>query len=160
MSRINKILKSIDFLEYISRPMEKKEIELILKINGFVRERAILMLDFTESLSNRVTKTYLGDYLTSDEDKVKHFDWCWVSVINDFKKEFIYFDKKSSLYDYFFSLFLELFYKEANKEENNLEKTLFFIINTFNYIKIKTKSELDNFLDLYKIFNKNFNVGL
>ena len=55
---------------------------------------------------------------------------------------------------------IEVFYKEENKEEKNLEKTLFFIINTFNYIKIKTKSELDNFLDLYKIFNKNFNVGL
>ena len=55
---------------------------------------------------------------------------------------------------------LETFYKETDKSEKIVRNTLYFVFNSFNYKKIKTKSELDNFLDLYKIFNKSFNVSV
>ncbi len=160
MNKFNKILKSIDFIEYISKPMEERDILLILKINGFTVERGSLLLDFVESIVQKITKTYLGDDLMSTEDKRKHFDWCWSSVLSDFSKENIFFNKKGNLYEYFLSFFNEIFYLEQNKEEKRLEKTLYFIINSFNYKRIRTKSEVDSFLDLYKIFNKSFGVSL
>lgn len=160
MTNFNKILKTIDFIEYISKPMDKKDIQLIFKINQITEERSELLLDFVESLFSKITSTYMGDDLMTELDKKNHFTWCWGSVVSDFKKEFIYFDKKGMLHDYFFYFVLESFYKEHDKSEKNIEKTLYFIINSFNYKKIKTKSELDNFLDLYKIFNKSFNVSI
>ena len=54
MSRINKILKTIDFIEYISKPMEKKDISLILKINNVSAEKSELMLDFIDSIFSKV----------------------------------------------------------------------------------------------------------
>lgn len=140
--------------------MEQKDISLILKINGVTVERSNLLLDFVESILKKIIKTYLGDNLMTNEDKKKHFDWCWLSVLKDFSKENIFFNKKGILYDYFFSFFNEIFYLDKNKEEKSFEKTLYFIINSFNYKKLKTKSEIDMFLDLYKIFNKSFEVSL
>ena len=102
----------------------------------------------------------MGDDLMSEEDQKKHFNWCWDSVLSDFKLEFIFFNKRGMLYEFFSYLILESFYKEMDKSEKNVEKTLYSIINSFNYKKIKTKSEIDNFLDLYKIFNKSFNVSI
>jgi len=160
MSRFDKILKSIDFIDYISRPMEKKEIFLLLKINGFTIEKGGLLLDFIESILKKITRTYLGDDITNDEDKRKHFDWCWNSILKDFGKEHIFFNKKGELYNYLLSFFNEVFYFEVGKEDKSFEKTLFFIINSFNYNKITTKSEIDNYLDLYKIFNRSFKVSV
>ena len=158
MSRFDKILRSIDFIEYISRPMENKDVFLLLKINGFILERGDLLLDFIESILNKVVRTYLGDDIMSDYDREKHFDWCWDSLLKDFSKEHIFFNKKGDLYNYLQSFFNEIFYDEVNKEDKSFEKTLYFILNSFNYKKIKTKSEIDNYLDLYKIFNKSFKV--
>jgi hypothetical protein len=160
MSKFNRILRSVDFIEYISKPMDRKDINMILKINGFIKERGDLLFDFTNSVIQKMIKTYLGDNLMSDEDKKKHFDWCWNSVLEDFSKEYIFFNKKGDLYGYFSYFFYEIFYKEDLKEEKSFEKTLYFVINSFNYNEIKTKSELDNFLELYKIFNKSFSVSL
>ena len=160
MTNFNKILKTIDFIEYISKPMESKDIQLIFKINQVTDEKSELLFDFITSLFDIVTSTYMGDELMSETDQKNHFKWCWSSVVTNFKSEFIYFDKKSMFYDYLSYFLLETFYKEKDKSEKNLKKTLFFIINSFNYKKIKTKSELDNFLDLYKIFNKSFNVSI
>ena len=160
MNRINKILNTIDFIEYISKPMDKKDISLIYRVNKVYPERAELMLDFIQSLYSKVLDTYMGDNLMSEENQLEHFKWCWESTVRDFKNEFIFFDNKGLLHDYFSIFILETFYKEVDKSEKFLENTLYFIYNSFNYKKIKTKSELDNFLDLYKIFNKSFNVGI
>lgn len=160
MNKFSKILKNIDFIEYISKPMEERDILLLLKINGFTVERANLLLDFVQSITQKIVRTYLGDTLMTTEDKRKHFDWCWKSVLKDFSKENIFFNKKGSLYDYFLSFFNEIFYLEQEKEEKKFQKTLYFIINSFNYKRLKTKSEIDSFLDLYKIFNKSFEVSL
>jgi hypothetical protein len=160
MRRIDKILKSFDFIEYISKPMERKDIHLILKINGFITERGDLLLDFCKSLTEKIIRTYLGDDVMSLEDREKHFQWCWESVLKDFGKELIYFTKKGDLRDYFEYFFYEIFYSEETKEEKSFEKTLYFVIKSFNYNMIRTKSEIDNYLDLYKIFNKSYNVSV
>lgn len=154
------MLKTMYFIEYIAKPMNKKDIETIFKINQVTNQKCELLIDFIQSLLKKITTTYMGDDLMSEEDQKKHFNWCWDSVLSDFKLEFIFFNKRGMLYEFFSYLILESFYKEMDKSEKNVEKTLYSIINSFNYKKIKTKSEIDNFLDLYKIFNKSFNVSI
>jgi hypothetical protein len=160
MDRISKILKTIDFIEYISKPVDRKDILLIYKINNVSVEKSELLLDFIQTLYSKIIKTYMGDDLMSEKEQNEHFKWCWDSVIDGFKKEMIFFDKRGVFFNYFLAFITETFYKEPDKSEKNIENTLYFIINSFNYNKIKTKSELDNFLDLYKIFNKSFNVSV
>jgi hypothetical protein len=160
MRKIDKIIKSFDFIEYISKPMERRDIHLILKLSGFIVERGDLLLDFCKSLTQKIIRTYLGDDIMSEQDREKHFQWCWESVLKDFGKELIYFNKKGDLRDYFEYFFYEIFYKEESKEEKSFEKTLYFVIKSFNYNEIQTKSEIDNYLDLYKIFNKSYNVSV
>lgn len=160
MNRINKILNTIDFIEYISKPMDRKDISLIYKINKVSPEKSELMLDFIQTLYGKVIDTYMGDNLMSEENQLEHFRWCWESTVQGFKKELIFFDNKGLLHDYFSLFMLETFYKETDKSEKIVRNTLYFVFNSFNYKKIKTKSELDNFLDLYKIFNKSFNVSV
>lgn len=154
------MLKTMYFIEYIAKPMNKKDIETIFKINQVTNQKCELLIDFIQSLLKKITTTYMGDDLMSEEDQKNHFNWCWDSVLSDFKLEFIFFNKRGMLYEFFSYLILESFYKEMDKSEKNVEKTLYSIINSFNYKKIKTKSEIDNFLDLYKIFNKSFNVSI
>ena len=139
--------------------MEERDILLLLKINGFTVERANLLLDFVQSITQKIVRTYLGDTLMTTED-ICRAPALQISVLKDFSKENIFFNKKGSLYDYFLSFFNEIFYLEQEKEEKKFQKTLYFIINSFNYKRLKTKSEIDSFLDLYKIFNKSFEVSL
>ena len=54
--------------------MEERDILLLLKINGFTVERANLLLDFVQSITQKIVRTYLGDTLMTTEDKRKHFD--------------------------------------------------------------------------------------
>ncbi len=68
---------TIDFIEYISRPMEKDDILLMYRINNIIPERSDLYLDFTHSLFDLVTTTYLGDEIMYDNSIKEHFEWCW-----------------------------------------------------------------------------------
>ena len=117
--------------------MEERDILLLLKINGFTVERANLLLDFVQSITQKIVRTYLGDTLMTTEDKRKHFDWCWKSVLKDFSKENIFFNKKGSLYDYFLSFFNEIFYLEQEKEEKKLQKKVIIFCILCFIVKIK-----------------------
>ena len=90
-----------------------------------------------------------------NNDSIKqHFDWCWKKVIEAFQKEKIYFESVE-LYNYFFTLFLESFYTEVDKSEKNVNKLLEFWQDIFEYSVTKTLSELEAFIDLYKIFDRS-----
>jgi len=147
-------IQQLDFIEYISKPMEKEDITLMFKINNVTPERSGLYLDFTHSLFEIVTTTYLGDEVMSDKSTKEHFDWCWNKTINSFKKEKVYFES-TELYSYFITLFIESFYNENDKSEENVNKLLDFWRDIFTYSTIKTRSELEAFLDLYKLFDKS-----
>ena len=81
--------------------MEDRDILLLLKINGFTVERANLLLDFVESITQKIIKTYLGDTLMTTEDKRKHFDWCWKKTVENFKSEGVNFEDNEDLREYF-----------------------------------------------------------
>jgi hypothetical protein len=147
-------LHTIDFIEYISKPMKKDDILLMYRINNIIPERSALYLDFTHSLFDLVTSTYLGDEVMNGNSVKQHFDWCWKKTTDSFKKEKIYFES-TELYNYFFTLFLESFYSENDKSEKNVNKLLEFWQDIFVYSTSKTLSELEAFIDLYKIFDKS-----
>ncbi len=147
-------IQTIDFIEYISKPMEKDDILLMYKINNIIPERSSLYLDFTHSLFETVTTTYLGDDVMDAKSIKEHFDWCWNQTIKAFKKEHIYFDS-TELYNYFLTLFIESFYGESDKSDSNVNKLLEFWEDIFKYSTSKTQSELEAFIDLYKLFDKS-----
>lgn len=146
---------NMDFIDYFSKPMNKEDILLIYKVNNVLPERSSLYLDFSESLFDLIVSTYLGDDVMTEKNVKEHFNWCWNKTLLSFTKEKINFENKE-LYDYFFILFQEAFYNENNKKEVNF--LLQFWRDIFNYSRIKTNSELESFLELYKIFDRSFSL--
>lgn len=159
MSKINKILKTIDFIEYISKSMEKEDLLLLYKINNITQERLELFSDFVFSLNELILTTYMGDDITNVEDRNKHFKWCWDRVISSFKEERIYFIDTNELFSYFKEFYKESFYDEIDKNRDNISKIGNFWESLFNYNESKTMSEYETLLELYKIFNKSFMVN-
>jgi len=111
MRKNKKIGKILDFIEYISKNMEREDLILLYKINNITKERVDLFYDFTYSLNDLILKTYMGDDITIGGDKSKHFDWCWGKVVESFKKEGIYFLTTKELYNYFSTFYQESFYE-------------------------------------------------
>ena len=134
--------------------MKKDDILLMYRINNVIPERSALYLDFSHSLFDLVVTTYMGDELMDAKRVKEHFDWCWKKTIEAFQKERIYFES-TELYNYFFTLFLESFYGESDKSEKNVNKILEFWQDIFRYSTSKTLSEIEAFIDLYKIFDKS-----
>ena len=89
----------------------------------------------------------------SEEDNKKHFDWCWNKTLDNFKKESIIFETKGEHYDYFLSLFSELYYKQ-NKEVIRNSIDVFFN-DLFNREKPFTQVDLDLIYNIYKTLDKN-----
>lgn len=158
MNRINKILNTVDFIEYISKNMERDDLLLLYRINNIKREKLELYSDFVYSLNDLVINTYMGDDITLGDNKEKHFNWCWSKVIDSFKKEGIYFMETDDLYSYFLSFYQESFYDE-DKEENKTSKIGDFWEEIFDFNNTKTMSEYETLLEIYKIFNKSFVVN-
>ena len=159
MKKNNKIERTLDFIEYISKGMEKEDLFLLYRINNITKERLELFHDFINYLNELIVTTYMGDDITVGEDKNKHFDWCWSKVIDSFKEEEIYFLYDSDLYNYLNIFYKESFYEENNKETKNISSLSDFWEKLFSYKNIKTMSEYESLLELYKIFNKSFIVN-
>ncbi len=137
--------------------MKKDDILLMYRINNVIPERSALYLDFSHSLFDTVISTYMGDELMDAKRIKEHFDWCWKKNIESFQKEKIYFEG-TELYNYFFTLFLESFYSENDKSDININKILEFWQDIFRYSTQKTLSEIEAFIDLYKIFEKSIYI--
>jgi hypothetical protein len=159
MGKINKISKTIDFIEYISKNMEKDDLMLLYKINNITQEKLELFFDFIYSLNELVLTTYMGDDVTIGEEKNNHFKWCWSKVISSFKEERIYFIDVTELFNYFKEFYKESFYYEEDKDIGSIKKITEFWGQLFDFSKGKTMSEYETLLELYKIFNKSFVVN-
>lgn len=143
-----------EVLEYLMKPISNIQVDIWLKANNIIHEKSELFHDFLFSLLKLIENTYMGDDVTGlDEDKQKHFDWCWNKIIGDFEKEKIVFEKSGHHYDMLWSLFQDSFYSEDDKE--NTMRVQEFLNRLFNLTAKKTKSELDMLGDLYKILEKS-----
>ena len=150
-----------NFFNYITKNLEIEEVDIWFKANNIIPEKMELYYDLSYSLYLLIQKTYLGNgennketkVEMSEEDNTKHFNWCWNKTIKNFNKENIKFQNDGDHYDYFFSLFNELYYKQ-NKETIRNSIDVFFL-DLFNREKPFTKVDLDLIYNIYKTLDKN-----
>jgi hypothetical protein len=143
--------------------MEPDDVDIWFRVNNIIPEKMDLYYDFSFSLYYLVLDTYLGDdkngetqIVLSEEDNLKHFEWCWNKTIENFKKEEISFNKKGDHYDYFLSFFTDIFY---NQKENKIKSSIgTFFNDLFDRKKPFTKSDLDMISSIYKSLDKNMSV--
>jgi hypothetical protein len=125
-------------------------------------EKIELFGDFFKSLNETILDTYFGEesqetkIILSEEDKSKHFDWCWKKVIDSFKKENLVFKSEGQHKDYFKSFFSETFYHQKDKNIKNSIPT--FLIEVFDIEKPFSKSDLDLLTELYKLLERNLEI--
>lgn len=153
-----------NFFNYITKNLEIEEVDIWFKANNIIPEKMELYYDLSYSLYLLIQKTYLGNgennketkVEMSEEDNTKHFNWCWDKTIKNFNKENIKFQNDGDHYDYFFSLFNELYYKQ-NKEiiRNSIDV---FFLDLFNREKPFTQVDLDLIYNIYKTLDKNLVV--
>ena len=153
-----------NFFNYITKNLEIEEVDVWFKVNNIIPEKMELYYDLSYSLYLLIQKTYLGNgennketkVEMSEEDNTKHFNWCWNKTIENFNKENIKFQNDGDHYDYFFSLFNELYYKQ-NKETIRNSIDVFFL-DLFNREKPFTQVDLDLIYNIYKTLDKNLVV--
>lgn len=151
-----------NFYSWMIKPVNPEDVEIWFNMNNMIPEKRELFRDFTFSLYKLIESTYLGNewddvnettVKLSQEEKQRHFDWCWVKTIDNFKKENIGFNQKGEHREYFNQFFMDLFYNAEKKEiVTNIEK---FFVELFDMKKSFTKSDLDMITDVYKRLNKN-----
>ena len=69
------------------------------------------------------------------------------------------FHSTQPLKEYFFNFYIELFYNINNKH-NSFEKLNKLPAFSFDYGRIKTRSDMDVLLELYRLFEKSLNFKL
>lgn len=141
-----------NFLAYMNIPLSEEEISLVYKANNVNYERSLLYHDFLESLFTLIYDTYLGEEFINGEQEIKHFNWCLKKVVDNFKKEQINFKLKKDFTDIGLSYVKEIFYDEKNKEIGG-DKMIKFWNHVFKYDGLKTRSDLDAFIEMYKILD-------
>lgn len=153
-----------NFFQFITKPISKEEVDIWFNINNMIPEKGELFFDFCYSLYTLMQETYLGDEdgLTEtkiqmgDDDKKKHFLWCWNKTIDNFKKENLFFQESGDHFDYFETFFLEVFYHQKSDDVKNSIKK--FIIELFDKDKTFTRSDLDLYTEIYKLLDKHLNI--
>jgi len=147
--------KNRKFLDYIKNPMTKESIAVIYDANNIKFEKCELYSDFIQSLLLIAFDTYMGDEVTSLVEQTNHFKWSWEKNLSNFRQEGIIFENPN-LYEYFLEFMLEVFYSIDKLEENStVDSSLILWVNIFEYGKLKTRSEMDTFVEIYQIFEKS-----
>ena len=153
-------MNSAEFIKYITTPLTLEEMQLLYKANNVKYDKCELYRDFIITLNKLVVETFLGDDVINKEEDIKnHFDWCVEKVFFNFKKENIIFDNTIDLKEYFFNFYIELFYNVNNKK-NSIDKLNKLNNLSFVYSRIKTRSDMDVLLELYRLFENSLNYKL
>ena len=153
-----------NFLNYITKNLDPEQVDIWFRVNNIIPEKMDLYYDLSYSLYLLIKTTYLGDENDSvetkvkmdDLDNIKHFDWCWNKTMENFKKENISFEEKGEHYDYFLSLFSEIYYKQTKDNVRNSIDA--FFNDLFNRDKPFTQVDLDLIYNIYKTLDKNLIV--
>jgi hypothetical protein len=150
-----------NFFDYVSKPLSEEDVDILFRVNNIIPEKLELFSDFSLSLNQLINETYLGEENTpsnetkivlTDEDNIKHFDWCWGKIADNFEKENLNFEKEGEHYDYFKSFFIDVFYNQKDiKIKGSISQ---FLGELFDTKKTFTKSDVDMILTIYKLLDK------
>jgi len=150
-----------NFFNYITKNIDPEQVDTWFRSNYIIPEKMELYYDFSYSIFLLIKTTYLGSLNNknetniemTDEDNQKHFDWCWKKTIENFKKENINFTLEGEHYDYFLSLFSEIYYNQNSEDiKNSID---IFFNDLFNREKTFTQVDLDLIYNIYKSLDKN-----
>ena len=147
IDNVNKLMK------HMSRPLSMLQIELIYDSNQISYERSDLYYDFTLTLDNLIDTTYLGHDMMDEKERLAHFTWCWNKTCELVNTNAIKFNKNDEAYVYFLDLYFETFYNENSQHYLDLKMYWDFL---FNYKIEKTRSDIDRYIKLYKVFEKSY----
>lgn len=153
-----------NFLNYITKNLDPEQVDIWFRVNNIIPEKMELYYDLSYSLYLLIKTTYLGDTTLPTETKVemnsidnkKHFDWCWNKTLDNFQKESITFEREGDHYDYFYSLFDEIYYNQP--KEILRESIDVFFNDLFNREKPFTQVDLDLIFNIYKTLDKNLTI--
>ena len=153
-----------NFLNYITKNLDPEEVDIWFRVNNIIPEKMELYYDLSYSLFLLIKNTYLGDesevgettVKMNDADNKKHFNWCWKKIIDNFERESISFDMEGDHYDYFFTLFNEIYYRQSKETIRNSIDV--FFNDLFNREKAFTQVDLDLIFNIYKTLDKNLKV--
>lgn len=150
-----------NFFNWVSKPVPKDEVLVWFNINNMNFEKVELYGDFFKSLNNKLTDTYFEEEHSetrismSDENKIEHFEWCWIKTLQDFRKENITFTEEGGHKDYFKKFYFDTFYSKGQK---NLKEAIpSFLEEVFDMNKPFSKSDLEILTEIYKLMEKNLN---
>jgi len=152
--------KTLNFLSYINKPMNRESILLIYSANNINYEKCELYNDFIKSLMDLIFETYLGDDITDSIQQINHFNCCWNKTIDNFKEDGILLGDKK-LYNYFLEFIMEVYYPIKNKDENknaqhNIVKLWSYI---FDYNNNKSQSDIETLIEVYKMFENSIKIS-
>ena len=147
-----------EFYNYITEPVTAEDMRLWVRHKNIDVDKAELFYDFIDSVHTIVHETFLGDdVMAKEDDKQKHFNWCWNKTVDNFKEENIIFNTEGDHYNYFWNFFNENYYTDRdNRDVDNVNN--YFLILTKLHI-LKTKSELDMLSDIYILLDSNLTVN-
>lgn len=150
-----------NLFNYISKQVDPEEVDIWFKVNNIIPEKMELYYDFCYSLFSLMVTTYLGGsaetsetgVIMNEEENLQHFKWCWSKNIENFKREEINFNDEGEHFNYFYSLFTEVFYTQKREDIRNSIND--FFDDLFNREKPFTQVDLDLVYNLYKSLDKN-----
>ena len=146
-----------EFYNYITEPVTTEDMRLWVRHKNIDVDKAELFYDFIDSLNTIVDETFLGDdVILNEEDKQKHFNWCWNKTITNFKEENIIFNTEGDHYNYFWNFFHQSYYTDKDKRDVDNINNYFLILSKLHILK--TKSELDMLSDIYILLDSNLTV--
>ena len=137
----------------MATPLSLLAIDLIYTSNNIVFERADLYRDFILTLDDLIETTYLGHELTEEKERLNHFIWCWNQASEFISQKNIKFMRNNDAYIYFLDYYFDTFYSNKKTVDFKISDFWKYI---FNYNIEKSRSDLDSFINLYKILEKSY----
>ena len=147
------------FLAYIHQPMSSEAIQMIYTRNNILFQKCELFNDFVKSLLLTVFETYMGDDVTTPNEQINHFNWCWEKTLESFKGEGFLFNNLN-LYNYFLEFSFEVFYTNKDKDKKEFNQGVLKIWeDLFNYSKTKTNSDVDALVEIYLLMDNTLKMN-
>ena len=133
----------------------REQINILYRANNIIREKSELYYDFITSLLKLIDDTYLGpDIVSTQDDMVNHFTWCFNKIRANFEHERINFTPVSTpAYDYLWYFLYKGYY--TSELDDKRDVLLEYFKYLFDHNMVKTPPELESFKDFYKIFDQN-----